>query len=147
MNKTTTFFLFSFFLFSIQGFAQHTKIDWDFLAKVEWGEKYYEEYDEYVWYPKFSKEVKDMDGKMVELKGYIIPIDVETGFYVLSAFPFASCFFCGNAGPESVVELQFADELKGTYKTDQLATFQGRLKLNWDDLEHCNYILEEVIEK
>ena len=85
-----------------------------------------------------------MDGKLVEIKGYIIPIDVESGFYVLSANPFASCFFCGNAGPESVMELQFDGKLKKTYTTDEIATFQGRLKLNWDDLEHCNYILQNV---
>lgn len=144
MNKIIIFFLFSFSLFSANGFAQHTKIDWDFLAKVEWGEKYFEEYDETVWYPDYSEEVLAMDGKLVEIKGYIIPIDVEAGFYVLSANPFASCFFCGNAGPESVVELQFEDKLSKTYTTDEIATFQGRLKLNWDDLEHCNYILQNV---
>ena len=128
-------------------FAQVKKIDWEFLAKVEWGEKYFEEYDETVWYPDYSEEVLAMDGKLVEIKGYIIPIDVEAGFYVLSANPFASCFFCGNAGPESVVELQFEDELSKTYTTDEIATFQGRLKLNWDDLEHCNYVLQNVKTK
>ena len=144
MSRALAFFLLSFFLFPGQGFAQHTKIDWAFLAKVEWGEKYFEEYDETVWYPDYSKEVLAMDGKLVEIKGYIIPIDVESGFYVLSANPFASCFFCGNAGPESVMELQFDGKLKKTYTTDEIATFQGRLKLNWDDLEHCNYILQNV---
>lgn len=147
MNRSIVFFILSFFVFSAPSFAQVKKIDWEFLAKVEWGEKYFEEYDELVWYPDYSEEVLAMNGKLVEIKGYIIPIDVEAGFYVLSANPFASCFFCGNAGPESVVELQFKDELKGTYRTDDIATFQGRLKLNWDDLEHCNYILENVIEK
>jgi len=144
MNKLGAIFLLSLFAFSMKGFAQHTKIDWAFLAKVEWGEKYFEEYDETVWYPDYSEEVLAMDGKLVEIKGYIIPIDVEAGFYVLSANPFASCFFCGNAGPESVVELQFEGELSKTYTTDEIATFQGRLKLNWDDLEHCNYILQNV---
>ncbi len=147
MNKTFSFFLFSFFLFSLQSLAQHTTIDWAFLAKVEWGEKYFEEYDEYVYYPNFSKEVKEMNGKSVEIKGYIIPVDVEAGFYVLSANPFSSCFFCGNAGPESVVELQFEEKLNKTFTTDEIATFQGQLKLNWDDLEHCNYILQNAKAK
>jgi hypothetical protein len=147
MSRTITLFIFSFFIFSIPSFAQPTKIDWAFLAKVEWGEKYFEKYDENVWYPDYSEEVLAMDGKLVEIKGYIIPIDVESGFYVLSANPFASCFFCGNAGPESVVELQFEEKLSKTYTTDEIATFQGRLKLNWDDLEHCNYILQNVTAK
>lgn len=147
MSRLVSFLCISLSLFSFyEGRAQHTKIDWAFLAKVEWGEKYFEEYDELVYYPNFSKEVKEMNGKLVELKGYVIPVDVESGFYVLSAFPFSSCFFCGNAGPESVVELQFSGKLKQTYNTDHVATFRGRLKLNWDDLEHCNYILEDVTE-
>ena len=97
--------------------------------------------------PEFSQEVLDADSSLVEIQGYIIPIDVESGFYVLSANPFASCFFCGNAGPESVLELQFTQPLKNIYKTDEIATFRGRLKLNWDDLEHCNYILTNATEK
>ena len=127
--------------------AQHKEIDWKLLAKVEWDDRYFPDYDEMVWYPDFSKEVLALDGSLVEIQGYIIPIDVSSGFYVLSANPFASCFFCGNAGPESVVELQFSEPLKNTYKTDEIATFKGQLKLNWDDLEHCNYILQNASEK
>jgi hypothetical protein len=130
-----------------ESFAQHKTIDWGLLAKVEWGEKYFEEYDETVWYPNFGKEVLSLDGTLVEIEGFIIPVDVQSGYYVLSANPFASCFFCGNAGPESVMELQFADGVKSVFKTDEVATFRGRLKLNWDDLEHCNYILVNATGK
>ncbi|MFT6210594.1 MAG: hypothetical protein ACJAYA_000403 [Bacteroidia bacterium] len=145
---SATFFLFSFFLFaSSEGFAQHTKIDWAFLAKVEWGEKYFEEYEEVVFYPDFGKEVLAVDNTLVEIEGYVIPVDVESGYYVLSANPFASCFFCGNAGPESVMELQFPESMKDIFKTDEIITFRGRLKLNWDDLEHCNYILQKATPK
>lgn len=149
MNRLSRFLLvFVFALLSLSvAQAQHKEIDWKLLAKVEWDDRYFPDYDEMVWYPDFSKEVLDLDGALVEIQGYIIPIDVASGFYVLSANPFASCFFCGGAGPESVVELQFSEELKGTYKTDEIATFKGRLKLNWDDLEHCNYILQNASEK
>lgn len=148
MSRLFPFLFISLSLFFVsEGSAQHKKIDWPFLAKVEWGEKYFEEYDETVWYPDFSKEVLALDGKPVEIKGYIIPVDVEAGFYVLSANPFSSCFFCGNAGPESVVELQFEEKLNKTFTTDEIATFEGRLKLNWDDLEHCNYILQNAKAK
>ncbi|MCB9186657.1 MAG: DUF3299 domain-containing protein [Flavobacteriales bacterium] len=135
------FISFSLFIFS-KGSAQHKKIDWAFLAKVKWEDRYFPAYDETVWYPDFSKEVLALDSTLVEIEGYIIPVDVESGYYVLSANPFSSCFFCGNAGPESVVELQFADKLSKTFTTDEIVTFKGRLKLNWDDLEHCNYILQ-----
>ena len=145
---SVTFLFTSLSLLSFSdGMAQHKKIDWPFLAQVEWGEKYFEEYEETVWYPDFSKEVLATDGQLVEIKGYVIPVDVESGYYVLSANPFASCFFCGGAGPESVLELQFPPSMKKVFKTDEIATFQGKLKLNWDDLEHCNYILQNAVPK
>lgn len=148
MSRLVSFLFFSFSLFCLsEARAQHKKIDWAFLAKVEWGEKYFEDYDETVYYPDFSKEVLALDGTQIEIQGYIIPVDVESGYYVLSANPFASCFFCGNAGPESVMELQFIEGNKGAYKTDEILTFKGRLKLNWDDLEHCNYILQNATAK
>lgn len=148
MNKFATFFLSSFFLFSYSdGIAQHKKIDWAFLAKVEWGEKYFEEYDELVYYPNYSKDVLSLDSTLIEIEGYVIPVDIESGYYVLSANPFASCFFCGNAGPETVMELQFPASMKDVFNTDEIVTFRGRLMLNWDDLEHCNYILQNATPK
>lgn len=135
-------------MFSLsEAFAQHKKIDWALLAKVTWKEKYYASYDETVWYPDFSKEVLALDSTLIELQGHVIPVDVESGYYVLSANPFASCFFCGNAGPESVMELQFPKSMKSVFKTDEVVTFKGRLKLNWDDLEHCNYIMKNAVPK
>jgi len=123
--------------------AQHSTIDWDLLAKVEWSEKYSEEYDEAFWYPEFSKEVLAMNSQAVSIKGYVIPVDVETGYFVLSANPFASCFFCGQAGPETILELQMKAGGR-KFKTDDVVTFKGVLRLNYDDLMHCNYILEEA---
>jgi hypothetical protein len=123
--------------------AQHRKIDWDLLAKVEWSEKYSKEHDEMFYYPKFGKEVLAMNGQLVQIKGYVIPVDVETGYFVLSANPFASCFFCGQAGPESILELQLKEGGK-KFKTDDVRTFKGTLRLNYEDLMHCNYILENA---
>jgi len=123
--------------------GQHRKIDWDLLAKVEWSEKYSVEHDEMFYYPKFGKEVLAVNGQPVQIKGYVIPVDVETGYFVLSANPFASCFFCGQAGPESILELQLKEGGK-KFKTDDVRTFKGTLRLNYEDLMHCNYILEEA---
>lgn len=130
-------------LISASAFSQHRKIDWDLLAKVEWSEKYSKEHDETFYYPKFGKEVLAVNGQPVQIKGYVIPVDVETGYFVLSANPFASCFFCGQAGPESILELQLKEGGK-KFKTDDVRTFKGMLRLNYEDLMHCNYILEEA---
>jgi hypothetical protein len=145
MNKWL--FMSFFLLVASASQAQHGAVTWSLLAKVTWDDRYFPKYDETVWYPDFSKEILALDSALIEIKGYVIPVDVESGYYVLSANPYTSCFFCGNAGPESVMELQFPEGVKEGFKTDEIATFKGRLKLNWDDLEHCNYILRGALLK
>ena len=68
-------------------------------------------------------------------------IDPEIGYYVLSKGPFASCFFCGAAGPETIVELSLKSKDK-SFMMDEFATFKGYLKLNSDDIYRCVYIIE-----
>ncbi|WP_200942790.1 hypothetical protein [Dyadobacter sp. Leaf189] len=55
----------------------------------------------------------------------------------------ASCFFCGGAGPESIIELQFKNK-KQKFKTDAVKFVKGKLLLNPTDVEHLNYILTEA---
>ena len=97
-----------------------------------------------LWYgtPSFSETVKAMEGKEVKIKGYVLPMDVSGEQYVLSAFPFASCFFCGGAGQESVIELRLED-FDRKFETDEYLEFQGILKLNDAELE-LNYILDKA---
>ena len=42
--------------------------------------------------PKFSSSVKAMDNKEVQIRGFIIPVDIVQDYYVLSANPYSSCF-------------------------------------------------------
>lgn len=57
----------------------------------------------------------------------------------------ASCFFCGGAGPETIIEVIF--KKKPPFKTDQIVEITGILELNADDVDHCNYILKEATGK
>ena len=61
-------------------------------------------------------------------------------FYTPFNYDFANCFFCGGAGPETVVDLQFTDSPR-EYATDERLTFAGELKLNSDDVYQMNYII------
>ena len=54
-------------------------------------------------------------------------------------------FFCGGAGPESVVDLRFKNKNR-MYETDERLTFRGKLALNADDVYQMNYILEGAEE-
>tara|TARA_Y100001933_G_C18759019_1_gene463216 strand:- start:90 stop:521 length:432 start_codon:yes stop_codon:yes gene_type:complete len=118
-----------------------TEINWTNLEDVEFSERYVEEVDEYVLFPSFGFDVQELDGKEVILSGYILAIDPEIGYYVLSKGPFASCFFCGAAGPETIVELSLKSKDK-SFMMDEFATFKGYLKLNSDDIYRCVYIIE-----
>ena len=128
-------------------FSAQNIITWEVLKNVEFDEIWSEEFQAYYMVPKFSKAVKAMDGKEVQIRGFIIPVDIVQDYYVLSANPYSSCFFCGQAGPESVMEIQMVKKYEGL-RMDQVITFKGKLILNADDIYQLNYILEdaEIIE-
>lgn len=135
---------------STRTFAQNMqKSGWDRLTDVSFEPKYLEEYGESFLVPSFGPKTSEMDGKSFEITGYLIPIDPEQDIYILSAFPFASCFFCGNAGPETIMELVFKRKSKNrqkTYQIDDIRSFKGVLKLNATDINHTNFILEKAEE-
>jgi len=94
--------------------------------------------------PTFGPGPRSLHGKEVVVTGYFLPMNRETGFFLLSKYPYASCFFCGAAGAETIVELQFRQGATIPYRMDQLVTLKGRLRLNATDFEHSSYILEDV---
>jgi len=73
--------------------------------------------------------VSNYEGEEVSISGYLIPVDVEAKKYALSKNPLASCFFCGGAGPETVIELNFNNE-PGRFATDKYVAVNGVLRLN-----------------
>lgn len=133
----------TFFIMFVGHFFSQNIITWELLKDVEFDEIWSEEFQAYYMVPKFSKSVKEMDGKEVQIRGFIIPVDIVQDYYVLSANPYSSCFFCGQAGPESVMEIQMIKKYEGL-RMDQVITFQGTLRLNIDDIYQLNYILEEA---
>ena len=128
--------------------AEPVKLSWEVLRDVTFKKKWYAEESVYMLYPTFGQNVQKLNGKTVELTGYVLPVDLEAGVYVLSAFPYSACFFCGGAGPESVVSLKFKKTGK-KFKTDERRSFQGTFKLNADNIYELNYILAdaEMIEQ
>jgi len=120
-----------------------TVITWEVLKDVEFVEVWSEEFQAIYNVPKFGKKIKSLDGKKIQIRGYIIPVDILADYYVLSANPYSSCFFCGQAGPESVMEIQFANQESGL-RMDKIITVQGKLRLNADDIVQLNYVLEDA---
>lgn len=126
--------------------ADFRELTWAELADVDFKDVYLEELDSYYWKPEFGPQVLAAESENVYITGYVIPVDLDEDFYVLSRYPFANCFFCGGAGPESVVDLRFSESDHRAYQTDDRLTFHGNLRLNADDVYQMNYILEGAEE-
>jgi len=61
--------------------------------------------------------------------------------YVLSKNNNANCFFCGGAGPETVLELEMLPGTARRYKMDEIKTFKGILQLNVSNENQLTYVL------
>ena len=120
-------------------------ISWIDLSDVTFEDRFYEEVKSYLLYPKFGERILAMEHKPVTLAGFVISAQADSGVYVLSANPLASCFFCGAAGPESVVQLNLQEDQR-RFQTDEWVTFKGTLELNDSDIDQLNYILDEAAE-
>jgi hypothetical protein len=92
--------------------------------------------------PVFTQYLKEWHGKRIQLKGYIIPAgEVGDERYMFSALPFNICYFCGAAGPETVVELETSQKILFSSKPMVL---EGTLFLNVSDINRHMYILKQV---
>lgn len=141
MKQLSLFILLMSLSLSLQGQKEAKLIDWKTLAKVDFVDQYFQEFEAWYLVPDFSEEVEALNGKQVIIKGYVIPLDVDGGLYALSAYPFSACFFCGGAGPESVMSLKFKSKPE-RLETDDYLNFTGKLKLNKENVDDFNYILE-----
>ncbi len=141
-------YLFSgIFLFVVTGASlAQSKVSWDVLADVSFQLEFIEQYGMEYEMPTFGKEVRAFEGEEVLLSGYMLPLDGKGMQLVLSKFPFTACYFCGNAGPETVIELWMKPDHLRRYKTDERLTFKGKLRLNTTDYFHLSYILLDAEE-
>lgn len=116
-------------------------LTWKKLGQIKFVKKQHKDYG-LVDYPVISPEIKIRNNKKVVISGFIVPIDNVN--YAISKNVFASCFFCGKAGPETIAGLKFkAGKVK--LRTDQFVTIVGTLKINETDVDNWMYNLEDVI--
>ena len=131
--------------FLSSGIAQSATTEniWKTLSRIT----YTKEYDEVMGFkidkPVFSEEIKALDGKVVTIRGFIIPTEGYKSHteFIFSAFPYSMCFFCGGAGPETVMEVVTKTSVK---YTAEAITLRGVLRLNAEDINRLMYFLEEA---
>lgn len=79
--------------------------------------------------PKFLKHVADLDGKTVELTGFMRPFaDGETAEFILAEFP-VGCWFCEQPGPFQVAVVELGDGKRTGYAPGAVVVV-GKLELN-----------------
>jgi len=116
---------------------------WKTLSRIT----YRKEYDELMGFkidkPVFSKQVQNLEGTEITIKGYVIPVEGYKSHteFIFSAFPYNMCFFCGGAGPETVMEVLAAEPVK--YSAEQV-TLKGKILLNADDINRLMYQLVDA---
>lgn len=137
----------SFFIFASCAFAQSKQAPeenmWKTLSKIT----YKKEYDEIMGFkidkPVFSDRIKGFEGETIKISGYIIPVEGYKSHkeFIFSAFPYNMCFFCGGAGPETVMEVVAIEPIK---YTAEKVTITGKLTLNSEDINRLMYLLSDV---
>ena len=117
---------------------------WKTLSKITFKKEYNETMGFKVDVPVFSEEVSALEGQEVKIRGYIIPVEGYKGHkeFIFSAYPYNMCFFCGGAGPETVMEVFAKEPIEYTAEP---ITIKGTLELNADDINRLIYALHDVV--
>lgn len=117
-------------------------LTWKLLGQIKYIKKPSPDYPEGVMYPVVNPTLKAKNKKQIVMSGFIIPIDNKN--YALSKNVFASCFFCGQAGPETIMGIKFKNpNIK--LKTDQYVTLTGTFRYNDSDVDDWIYHVENAV--
>ena len=126
-----------FIVFGLNANAQQV-LPWEMLAVP------YSTTPDGLYEPQFPSWLDKYKNTEVVIQGYLVPVDVEGNQYALSRYAFSSCFFCGNAAPNTVVELVFK-ERPDDLITDQFVVVKGTLVFNADDPFRLFFILQQTV--
>jgi hypothetical protein len=77
---------------------------------------------------QFGEKVKRFEGVVVELKGFMIPLDLgqTQQRFILGKFPMAHCRFCQPGGVKTMVEVRAKTPVEFTFDA---ITISGKLEL------------------
>jgi hypothetical protein len=139
--KTYLFILLAFLSMEVRSQKSH----WSTLAMVSITTKFDQEFGIEIKKAKVSPLVKSMDGKEIELEGYIIPLTgkLAQSHFMLSKYSEKMCFFCGKAGPESAAQVFLKNNAKQKY-VDEKIWVKGILRINEDDPSGLLYTIDQA---
>ena len=121
-------------------FVAADTLTWKLLGEIKYMKKKHASYGE-VDFPMINTKLKKLAKKTIVMSGFVVPIDNKN--YALSKNVFASCFFCGKSGPETIMGIKF----KGAtpkLKTDTYLTIKGTFRPNENDVEDWIYNVDNA---
>lgn len=95
---------------------------------------------------RFRPLIEEMNGDEIEVRGYIIPLNGKSAQsqFMFSAYPYDMCFFCGKAGPESVMEVTMKPGKQVDY-TDRPVVLKGTFRFMPLDPNEIMYKLDNAV--
>jgi len=123
------------------------RISWEQLADVTWSETYIDSLGYNEIKGDFGPEVLALNGQEVIISGYVIPLDAMGLSYALSRTSFASCFFCGQAGAETVMDLNVKPtSIPPNRQKEHLISFKGIFVVKESNASGLHYTLDMASE-
>lgn len=93
--------------------------------------------------PRFESAVTALDGKMVKVQGFMMPLDIgdkQRRFLLVAAPP--HCAFCLPAGPDAMIEVRARSDIR--YGFDAVA-LSGKLQVLKDDPAGLYYRIVDAV--
>lgn len=116
-------------------------LSWKLLGEIKFLKKQDKVYGE-VQFPVINTKLKQTQKKRIVMSGFIVPIDNKS--YALSKNVFASCFFCGKSGPETIMGIKFRGG-NPKLRTDQYVTLEGTFRYNDSNVDDWIYHIEDAV--
>lgn len=146
MNVKSFFLVLLFITISNSSYSQ-LKLSWKDVIDVYAKEVSFSEKNPALAIKGQGKSLKDIEGKVISITGYFLDLDPDGEWFMVSKNPFATCFFCGGAGPETVIELLKYKNIKKKYKTDDIVEVTGTLKMIAENEDDVGFVLYNAVVK
>lgn len=129
---------------NVSSFGQSKDV-WITLGMVTFKSTYNPEFMMETKVPKISSSIERLDGTIIEVEGYMIPLtgQVTQSHFMLSKFPQSTCFFCGKAGPETAMQV-FMQNNQKVRISERKVKVRGTLLVNPKDASSLLYTLENA---
>ena len=132
------FLALSLLLFFATSVHAQTALDWQMLHEVD-----YVQNDENRWVLEFSERMQNLNGEVVTIDGFIIPLEqsMEQKHFILSSSPLASCQFCMPGDTSVYIEVQANEGFSFSYDP---VIVKGKLELLENDPNGLIYRITEA---